>query len=294
MSQQRLMERKNGLPFWSSAGILYQVLMDKERTLKFKKAIENVTRNGDIAIDIGTGSGILACFAIMSGAKFVYAIEMDPSNYKAAERVIKDNNMMDVIKLIQGDALKVELPERVDIVICELMSTALLDEPQLKLMNHAVKNYLKKGGITIPERAITFGECVRTNCHRYGLKLRVPQYEWSWITPRSKKISKKIKLFEMDFRTINKEYIHCSGTIEVIRQSLLNGMKLSTRTFLTDDIMHDSSMGFCPQIVIPTINEIAVNPGDKVNYKLSYKAGYGYSSVKLDVYKNGKIGDRAL
>jgi len=283
--KQPLDKGQNRLSLWSTAGILYQVLMDEERIIKFKKAIESVIRKGDIVVDIGTGSGILACFAIMSGARFVYAIELDPSNYKVAETVIEDNNMKDVIKLIQGNALKVALPEKSNVVICELMSTALLDEPQIKLMNYAIKNFLKKNGITIPKRAITFCEYVTTDYYHYGIKLRVPQYEWSWIASKSQKISKTTTLSEIDFTMINKEYVHCSGSMEIIQSDLLNGIRLSTRTFLTEDITHDSSMGYCPKVVIPTKSEIEVEVGNNVSYDLFYRAGYGYKSIKLGVFK---------
>src|SRR3989304_4082406 len=108
---------KNKIQTWSTAGTLYQVLMDKERTLKLKKTIKGTVRKGDVVVDIGTGSGILACFAIEAKAKFVYAIEMDPSNYRAASIVIQNNGMEDVIELIHADALEVKLPKKVDVVM---------------------------------------------------------------------------------------------------------------------------------------------------------------------------------
>lgn len=271
---------------WSTAGTLYQVLMDKERMFKLRQAIESVIKNGDIVVDIGTGSGILAYFAIVSGAKFVYAIELDPSNYKTADTVVKDNNMMEAIKLIQGDAFTIKLPEKADVLICELMSTALLDEPQISLMNHGINKFLKKNGITIPKRATTFIECVNTNYFNYGIKLRVPQYEWEWIDSHSRKLSETVVMFEVDFSTMNKEDIHCRGSIEIIQDGLLNGIRLTTKTYFTEEITHSSSMGFCPPVVIPTKEESSVKTGDIVGYELSYKAGYGYSSMQIHIFKN--------
>jgi protein arginine N-methyltransferase 1 len=40
-----------------------------------KKAIHEVVKEGDIVADIGTGSGILAFFAIPARARRVYAVE---------------------------------------------------------------------------------------------------------------------------------------------------------------------------------------------------------------------------
>jgi len=258
--------------------------MDKERTLKLKKTIKGTVRKGDVVVDIGTGSGILACFAIEAKAKFVYAIEMDPSNYRAASIVIQNNGMEDVIELIHADALEVKLPKKVDVVMCELMSTALLDEPQIRLMNHAIK-FLKKNGKIIPRRAVTFIEYVTTKYDFYGLKLRIPQYEWEWIPSLSRELSEKKVLFETDFSKMNEENIHCSGKLKITRNGIMNGIRLSTKTYLTDNVVHESSMGFCPRVVIPTKDEMPVNAGQCIRFDLAFKAGYGYSEIQLDISK---------
>jgi len=280
-----LHEEKDQSSLWSTAGTLYQVLMDEERTMKFKLAISRTVREGDTVVDIGTGSGILSVFAAMAGAGTVYAIESDASNYRAANIVVRDNDMTDVVKVISGDAAGVELPEKADVVICELMSTALLDEPQIKLMNHAVNEFLKPNGKMIPKRSITYGEFVTADYHVYGVKLRVPQYEWSWIPSRSQRISEIATLSEIDFTTVNEEIIRCSGTLEIIQDGNLNGLRLYTKTYLTDEIVHCSSMGFCPRVVIPTREEICVSAGDTISYRMLYKAGYGYANIQLDVAK---------
>lgn len=285
MLQRKVHKKDSRFPLWSSAGVLYQVVMDKKRTLLLDRAIASTIKGGEIVVDIGTGCGLLACFAIKAGAKLVYAIESDPSNYKAALTVVKDNHMEQVIKLIHKDALKVKLPEKADIVICELMSTALLDEPQINLMNYAVKVFLKKEGIIIPKKATTFIEYVTTNYFHYGIKLRVPQYEWDWIEPQSQKLSETMKLFEIDFSKLNNEYIYYSGCMKIIREGLLNGVRLTTVTYFTDDIIHDSSMGFCPPLVIPSQKQLTVEKGDKVYFELSYKAGQGYANIELNVSK---------
>lgn len=285
MSQKCLYKPKYQSSPWSTAGTLYQVLMDEERTLKLKRAIASTVRSGDVVVDIGTGSGILACFAIICGARIVYAIESDPSNWKAAKMVVTDNSLMDDVRVIQGDAGRLKLPEKADVVMCELMSTALLDEPQIRLTNHAVKEFLKEGGMMIPQKAVTYGEFVTTDYFIYDIKLRVPQYEWSWIPSRSHRISETEKFLEVDFTMVNEESIRCSGSIEIVQDGYLNGLRLSTKTFLTNDITHDSSMGFCPRLVIPMEKEFPVKTGDTITYELSYMAGCGYSSMQIRACK---------
>lgn len=113
----------------------------------------------------------------------------------------------------------------------------------------------------------------------------MPQYEWEWIPALSRKLSETTTLFEIDFAKVNREDIHCLGKMKITQRGLLNGIRLSMRTYLTDDIVHDSSMGFCPRVVIPTKNAFAVDAEDEVSYELSYKAGHGYASFQLDIHK---------
>src|SRR3972149_6367882 len=48
---------------------------DSARVHAFQKALHEVVRPGDVVADIGTGTGLLACFACQAGASRVYAIE---------------------------------------------------------------------------------------------------------------------------------------------------------------------------------------------------------------------------
>jgi hypothetical protein len=52
-----------------------RMLMDDMRTDIYKAALHAVVRPGDVVIDAGSGSGVLATMAAMAGARKVYAIE---------------------------------------------------------------------------------------------------------------------------------------------------------------------------------------------------------------------------
>jgi predicted RNA methylase len=67
---------------------------------------------GKVVVDVGTGSGILAWFAVKAGARKVYAIEASDMADKAAV-LLKANGLEDRITVIKKTVETVELPEKV-------------------------------------------------------------------------------------------------------------------------------------------------------------------------------------
>jgi histone-arginine methyltransferase CARM1 len=69
-------------------------------------------------LDVGTGTGILAFFAVQAGARKVYAVEASQSA-EIAKLLIQSNGYADRIEVIQGKIEDIQLPEKVDIIISE-------------------------------------------------------------------------------------------------------------------------------------------------------------------------------
>lgn len=100
-------------------------------------------------VDVGTGSGILAYFAIKAGAKKVYAIEASNVADRAAA-LIKANNLQDQIIIIKSTVETVTLPEKADIIISEPMGFMLIHERMLESYIIARQRFLKPGGLMFP------------------------------------------------------------------------------------------------------------------------------------------------
>ena len=54
--------------YWSMTEGVFNCLIDTKRSIAFKKAIQKTVKVGDVVVDMGTGSGILAMFAAKAGA----------------------------------------------------------------------------------------------------------------------------------------------------------------------------------------------------------------------------------
>jgi len=52
-----------------------KLLADGTRTLAFREALRRAVNAGDVVVDVGSGSGVLAFFAVEAGARKVFAIE---------------------------------------------------------------------------------------------------------------------------------------------------------------------------------------------------------------------------
>ena len=163
---------------WSSTDFPYMCLKDKPRTLAFRQAIETVVRPGMRVVDVGSGTGILSLFAAAAGATEVHAVEIDPMLARALRHTAHCNGFGDVIRVVEADAAAAELPAA-DVVIAELIDTALLDELQVPVLN----SLRDRGVVTDATRVIpgvyrTYLELVRSDHEYYGFQIRAPKHEW--------------------------------------------------------------------------------------------------------------------
>lgn len=104
------------------AQLLHQgnMLQDLTRTGTYRHAFMSnaVDFHDKVVLDVGTGTGILAMFAVQAGARKVYAVEASDSAVMA-RLLVEANGFADKIEVIQAKLEDVELPEKVDIIISE-------------------------------------------------------------------------------------------------------------------------------------------------------------------------------
>jgi type I protein arginine methyltransferase len=133
--------------------IHHTMLSDKVRTDSYRDAIlmnPNFFKD-KLVMDVGCGTSILSMFASKAGAKTVYAIDQSDVIYKAMD--IATTNGFKNIKFVKGRLEDIETPfEKVDIIISEWMGYFLLFEGMLDSVIYARKNYLKEGGLLLPNR----------------------------------------------------------------------------------------------------------------------------------------------
>ena len=131
------------------AQLLHQgnMLQDYVRTGTYRHAfMSNTTDFTDkVVLDVGTGTGILALFAVQAGARKVYAVEASESA-EVARTLVAANGYADKIEIIQGKLEEINLPEKVDIIISEPIGFLLVHERMLETYAVARERFLKPGG----------------------------------------------------------------------------------------------------------------------------------------------------
>jgi precorrin-6B methylase 2 len=135
------------------------MMQDTVRTGAYQAAILSNASDfeGKVVMDVGTGSGILAYFAVKAGARKVYAIEASNVADRAA-RLLAANGLSDRITVIKSKVEEVVLPEgeKVDVIISEPMGFMLIHERMLESYIIARQMFLKPGGRMFPTTGTIF------------------------------------------------------------------------------------------------------------------------------------------
>jgi len=164
---------------WSAPAVHISMLNDRVRTEAFMKAIAEVVRPGDVVVDIGTGTGVLAAAAARAGARHVYAIEATDIG-KAAEKMFAANGLSDRITLVPGWSTNVQLPERANVLLAEIIGNDPLEEGVMETFADARKRFLTPDARVIPSRVRTFALPVEIDAASLARQVFTPEATSNW------------------------------------------------------------------------------------------------------------------
>jgi SAM-dependent methyltransferase len=142
---------RGGAHGFDAARVHVGLLDDRSRTEAFLAGIRATVRPGDVVVDVGTGTGILAVAAAQAGAARVYAIEATGIS-SVARGVFQANGLQDRIVLVEGWSTRVKLPERADVLVSEIVGNDPFGESVLEYFADARRRLLQPRARVVPRR----------------------------------------------------------------------------------------------------------------------------------------------
>ncbi len=278
--------KPNPREYWSITEGVFNCLIDEERTLAFQKSIAQTVSPGDVVVDMGSGTGVLAMFAAQAGAKKVYAVEFDPNNIKFLRNVFALNGY-NQIEILEGDIRDIKLPEQVDVIIGEMIATALVEEQQIQAINNMLK-YAKPNTKVHLKKYSSSLDLVNNNNSYYHLRFPVVRYEYADDKKlKSTPLTESIQYSVVDFSTPIKEedrLINFQGELIANQDGQINGLRLSSVTEFFDGSTFNFSFAYSYPIILP-VEPIEVKSGDSVSVKLKYTLCGGFSQLEYNLIK---------
>jgi type II protein arginine methyltransferase len=142
--------RTRMLPLWH-----VPMVNDAPRNDAYEAAIRAHVRPGDLVLEIGTGSGLLAMMAARAGAQVV-TCEAVPWIADAARHIVAQNGLSDRITVVNclSTALQigVDLPRPADVLLSEIIASDFLSERVLPAVTDAKARLLRPDARILPER----------------------------------------------------------------------------------------------------------------------------------------------
>jgi len=135
-----------------------EMLSDTVRVAAYHRGIRRAVTPGDVVLDVGTGTGLLAFMASRAGAAKVYAVEH--SDFIEVAREIGRRNGFTNVEFIQANSRDYTPPEPIDVVVHEQMGDELFNENMLANLLDLRDRVLAPGGRILPARFRLFIEPV--------------------------------------------------------------------------------------------------------------------------------------
>lgn len=292
------------------------LLGDELRMTAFRTAIDEVVRPGSVVLDLGTGTGVLAEWALRAGARMVYAIELNKSLLDVAVARIETAGYAARFRPVLGLSFDVDLPDAVDVIVSETMGNIADNEGFVEILQDARRRFLAVGGVMIPSRVESYLVPVAAErAHaevrqaspqggngpeQFALQLRnrkarsVFDFYYDAIIPACRHLSEPRPVRQYEFGDEETATYELRLTYTAHRTGLLTGIKgyfvatLSDAVTLDisgDDIEGRTTSDSWKHCYLPIENPCIVQAGDRIELTFSRSRPAGASDPFRQSYR---------
>jgi protein arginine N-methyltransferase 1 len=156
---QTAKEKLTNQAYFNNLHVHERMLADHVRVDAYQQAITSHVKEGDVALDLGTGTGILAFFAASRHARQVYAI--DHAEIIEVAKAMAALQGLTTITFLKANSQEVTLREKVDVIVQEQMGSWIFNENMLESVLDLRNRLLKPGGKILPAKFELYVEPVQ-------------------------------------------------------------------------------------------------------------------------------------
>ncbi len=276
---------------------------DVVRMERFRRAIAEAVRPGDVVVDLGCGFGVLGLMCLRHGAARVWGIDHSDAIEIARETAAR-SGFADRYRCLSSPSFRAELPERVDVIICDHVGYFGIDYGIVAVLADARRRMLKPGGRVIPGKLVLqVAGVVSDLCRRRTDEWGAPQIpvEFRWLaelganTKRGVSfaaqdiVTDPVPLLTIDLAAESNDFL--SGEAELIADkcgaldgiagwfdcAIVPGVAMTNSPVALDRIDRD-------QAFFPFSEPLAVEPGDRIRVVLTLRHDsdiYGWKARNL-------------
>ena len=284
-----LMPRVNN--WFEFPAVQRDMIEDDVRISKYESAIAASVRSGDVVLDLGTGTGILAFLALRAGARKVYAIERADIIEVARENAFR-NGLADQIEFIKEDSRFVSLRQKVDCVVSEIIGHLALEENMLDALVDARERFLTSTGRMVPLGVDLYfaptsydgvynREIAAWNVPRAGFDMSAgyalaTNNVYVQSLPPDSLIASPKRGANIDLERVSRVSVRCCVDFSIAQESRMTGFAGWFKAELAPGIALDTSPNapstHWGQCFLPIRQPCMVSPGDLVSLDFSSKS----------------------
>jgi protein arginine N-methyltransferase 1 len=250
---------------------------DRTRLELFETAIQTTLKPGDRVVDLGCGTGVLGLKCLQAGASRVVAID-STAMLEVARETFARAGMTDRVDFIRGDSLRVELPDRADLVICDQVGYFGFDYGIVHTLADARRRFLGPGGSLIPRTIrLQIGVVQSEKCRDKvdGWRADHVPAEVHWVRRlgvntkhdcelgSDELLSGAAVLGDIDLSSDNPEFFSWTAELRIERDGVMHGLagwfecELAERVWMTNSPLADRAIDR-PQVFLPLDEPVEV------------------------------------
>ena len=256
----------------------------------YSEAVKASIKPGDTVADLGCGFGVLGVLCLKHGASKVWGIDNSDAIHVAREMVDRAG-LAESYHCIAGSTFTTELPEKVDVIICDHVGFFGFDYGMIGMLRDAKKRFLKPGGVIMPQALQLMVAGVSTKAYDdisgpWERESTPSEYRWlreaSINTKHAREfapeemLSDAARLGAIDLLADGPDFFSFSATLTMARDGVFHGLAgwfdclLGGDIWMTNSPVEDRSIKR-PQAFLAVEQPFAVTAGDVVEVTIKIR-----------------------